>query len=154
MSVTMEDRKQLITNLLNDTHSSLSTIMPINYEMKEPRLLEETLNIQFGVFISISIDINGKLILAGNPTIFSSIGESMFGMALEGEMLLSFTGELGNLFAGSLSTNLAKREINTDISSPIILQGNTTLSGFQKALQMTVVFENGEEMEIYLLLDL
>ena len=151
MSVIFQE--QLITDLLDSTYSSLKTIVPVNHEIRKPQVLNQSLHLNFGVLIGITIDIKGKLILAGNPTIFGSIGESMFGMPLEGEMLVSFSGELGNLIAGGLSTNLVERGINTDITSPTIIEGNVTLSGYKNALQMSAVFDNGEEMDIYILID-
>ena len=102
MSIIIEDRNKLIMDLLNGTYSTLRTIVPIHHEIKKPRLLEQSLHLQFGVLIGITVDIKGKLILAGDSTIFGSIGESMFGMPLEGDMLLSFSGELGNMIAGGL----------------------------------------------------
>ena len=142
MSIIIQDRKQLITDLLNGTYSSLQTIMPFHHEMKKPQILKQSLHLQFGVLIGMMIDIKGKLILAGDSTLFSSIGESMYGIPLEGDMLISFSGELGNMIAGGLSTHLVGCGIKTDITSPTIIQGNTILSGHQQALQMTAVFGN------------
>lgn len=153
MSIIIESKNKLITDLLNGTYSSLKTIMPVHHEMKKPRLLKQTLHLQFGVLIGMTIDVKGKLILAGDSTLFSSIGESMYGIPLEGDMLLSFSGELGNMIAGGLSTHLVTCGIKTDITSPTIIQGNVIISNNQKALQMTAVFENREELDIYLLLD-
>lgn len=153
MSINTKGRDQLMTDLLNGTYSSLKSIMPIQHEMKKPQLINQSLQLQFGVLIGMTIDINGKFILAGDSNLFSSIGESMFGMPIEGDMLLSFSGELGNMIAGGLSTHLFKCGINTDITSPTILQGNVVLSGYQQALQMTAMFENRQELDIYLLMD-
>ena len=111
------------------------------------------MNLQYGVLIGFTIDMNGKLILAGDTSIFASIGEAMFGMYLENEMLLSFSGELGNMIAGSLSTNLVENGIQTDITSPIVIQENTTISDYQKGLHLTAVFVNKGELDIYILLD-
>ena len=37
----------------------------------------------------------------------------MFGMSIEGEMIESFTGELGNMVAGNLCTVLEKNGLNS-----------------------------------------
>ncbi|MFZ3577038.1 chemotaxis protein CheX [Virgibacillus sp. DJP39] len=153
MAITTEERNRSVKELLNGRYISLKTVVPIEHKISKPSLLEQMLQIQFGVLIGITGDVKGKLVLSGDTNVFGSIGESMFGMALEGEMLTSFSGELGNMIAGSLSTNIVKEGINTGITSPTIIQGNTTLSGFNKALKVTVVFEEIGEMEIYLLLD-
>ncbi len=144
---------QVITHLINGTIASLKNIVPINLNIDNPKLIKESLQLEYGVLIGIIGDIEGKLILSGNPTVFRSIGQSMFGMSLEGDMLLSFSGELGNMIAGGLSTKLVEKNINMDIIHPTILQGNVTLTGFKKALQITALFEKARMMNICLLLD-
>lgn len=149
----MENENKVILDLLNGTYSTLKSIMPVQHVMKKPRLFNQTLHLEFGVLIGITIDIKGKLILAGEASLFGSIGESMFGMPLEGEMVLSFSGELGNMIAGGLSTHLVSCGIQTDITSPTIIEGNIMLSDHKRAIQMTAVFENREELDIYVLLE-
>ena len=51
------------------------------------------------MLIGITGDVKGLLVLEGNEIVFGGIGEAMFGMPLEGEMLGSFSGELGNMIA-------------------------------------------------------
>lgn len=77
----------------------------------------------------------------------------MFGMPLEGEMLLSFSGELGNMIAGAISTNIADSGTDINITAPTIMQGDTTLSGYKQALEITVQFNNVGKMNTYLLID-
>ncbi|WP_430790594.1 chemotaxis protein CheX [Virgibacillus flavescens] len=153
MTITIEKRNKSIKELLNGTYTSLNTVIPIEHEITKPQLLNKLLHIQFGVLIGITGDVNGKIVLSGETEIFGAIGQSMFGMPLEGEMLSSFSGELGNMLAGSLSTSIVKEGISTDITSPTIIEGNTKLSGFAQAIHVTVTFEEVGEMEIYLLLD-
>ncbi len=149
----MEKRNKIIKELLNGTYTSLKTVVPIKHEISKPQLLGKALHTQFGVLIGITGDVGGKLVLSGEETVFGAIGETMFGMALEGEMLASFSGELGNMLAGSLSTTIEGEGINTDITSPTIIQGNTSLSGYMQALHVTVAFAGAGDMDIYLLLD-
>jgi len=111
------------------------------------------LDLQFGVLIGFTGDLKGKLILSGEHAVFSEIGKSMFGMDIEGEMLTSFSGELGNMLAGNLSAKIEEHGIRTDITAPTIMEGKTTLSGFDKAIQLTADFENTGNMDIYLLID-
>lgn len=150
---TTQERNKSVLTLLNGTTSAIQAVVPIKHEMSKPRLLEQSLRIQFGVLIGITGDVKGKLVLSGNTTTFGSIGESMFGMPIDGEMLASFSGELGNMLAGSLSTNIVQEGINTDITSPTIIQGDTTLSGYEKALHVIVTFDGVGELDIFLLLD-
>lgn len=153
MGQTDNNKTQTVTELLNGAFQAIGEIIPIAHQIEKPKLLERALNIQFGVLIGFVGDIRGKLVINGDVPVFGSIGEAMFGMAVEGEMLASFTGELGNMIAGRLSTNIAENGIKTDITSPTIMQGNTTLSGFEKALDVTISFQNIGNMSVYLLID-
>ncbi|RDW21393.1 chemotaxis protein CheX [Oceanobacillus arenosus] len=153
MTIAINERNRTITDVLNGTSESLKSIVPINYQMSEPHLLGKRLKLQFGVLIGVTGDIKGSLILTGDAVVFSTIGEAMFGMPIEGEMLSSFSGELGNMLAGRISTTIVENGIQTDITAPTILQGNTTLSGYERAIQMTAEFDNIGGMDIYLLLN-
>ncbi|MFD1849055.1 chemotaxis protein CheX [Oceanobacillus bengalensis] len=153
MSVSIEERNRLILHLLNGTNASLKTIIPIQHKISKPELLGKFLKIHFGVLIGFTGDVKGKLIIDGEPSVFSMIGQSMFGMTVEGEMLQSFSGELGNMIAGNLSTNIVKQGIQTDITAPSIMEGSTTISGYERALSISVIFENAGEINVHLLLD-
>ncbi|WP_082918170.1 chemotaxis protein CheX [Oceanobacillus sp. Castelsardo] len=153
MSITINEKSKAITDLLNGTYEALGSVIPINYQISKPQLLGKNLELQFGVLIGVTGDVKGSLILTGDPGVFSSIGEAMFGMPLEGEMLTSFSGELGNMLAGRISTIILENGIQTDITAPTILQGNTTLSGYEKAIHMTAEFDHIGGMDIYLLLN-
>ncbi|HLT55818.1 MAG TPA: chemotaxis protein CheX [Bacillota bacterium] len=153
MALSIHERNRSVTHLLNGTHTSLQSIVPIPYKISKPKLLGKALDLQFGVLIGITGDLKGKLILSGEHAVFSEIGKSMFGMDIEGEMLTSFSGELGNMLAGNLSAKIEEHGIRTDITAPTIMEGKTTLSGFDKAIQLTADFENTGNMNIYLLID-
>ncbi|MBS4200386.1 chemotaxis protein CheX [Bacillus sp. FJAT-49732] len=153
MSLSIEQRNKTVRDLLNGTFTSFKNVVPIQHDIKKPQLLEKSLQLQYGVLIGITGDIKGKLILSSEPNVFSSISAVMFGMSLEGDMLASFSGELGNMIAGCLSTIIVENGIKTDITSPTIMEGNTTLSGYEKAIQLTILLDEIGEMDIYLLLD-
>ena len=148
-----KERNTFIKDLLNGTYTSLKTVIPIDHQIAKPTLLNQYLQLHFGVLIGITGDVKGQLILSGEQHVFGSIGKAMFGADLEGDMLMSFSGELGNMIAGSLSTNIVAQGIKTDITSPTILQGSTTLSGYDKAIHTIVQFAGVGQMDIYLLLD-
>lgn len=150
---TTAERNKSITCLLNSTYTSLKSTVPIDLEIAKPEILKGHLHLQYGVLIGITGDIQGKLVFAGNISIFSSIGEAMFGMPLDGEMLISFSGELGNMIAGGISTNLVGDGISLNITFPTIMQGDTNLSGYKQAIVVHVRFQNVGEMDTYLLLD-
>lgn len=153
MSLTVDSRNRSVLELLNGVLFSLKAVVPIQHEVNKPQTLQQPLLINYGVLIGFLGDINGKLLLKGHQSIFGSIGEAMFGMAVEGEMLTSFTGELGNMIAGSLSTNISEKGIKTDITSPTVMDGETKLSGYQKAISLVVNFDGLGTMDIQLLLD-
>lgn len=153
MTISTKQKSNTITTLLNGTLTSLKNVVPINFEIMKPKLLEKNFRLSFGVFIGITGDIQGKLVLSSDPATFGSIGEVMFGMPLEGEMLKSFSGELGNMIAGGLSTNISQNQININITAPTIMAGDTTLSGYKEAVEVTTKFESGGEMKIFMLMD-
>src|SRR5690625_2649841 len=114
MKIKIQERKSGLTKLLNATLSSIKTVVPVESQIAKPQLLESEFHLNFGILIGITGDIKGKLIFAGDTATFAFIGEGMYGMPLEGEMLQSFSGELGNMIAGGISTDLFQNK--TDIA--------------------------------------
>lgn len=153
MTITVEERNKTVKELLNGTYTTLKSIVPLQHDFMKPQIVGSSLHIKFGVLIGITGDVKGQLILAGEQSVFGAIGESMFGMPVEGEMLASFSGELGNMLAGGLSTKVIENGIKTDITSPTIMQGSTTLSGYERAIHISAVFAAIGVLNIYLLLD-
>ncbi|TMN21395.1 chemotaxis protein CheX [Lentibacillus cibarius] len=153
MQLTTNERNKAVTDLLNATFTSLDTVVPVQYSRQKPTLLAKEFHLEYGVLIGITGDIQGKLVLSGDPEVFSAIGETMYGMSLEGEMLISFSGELGNMIAGGLSTNIITEGISLNITSPTMMQGNTKILGFKQGIDVTVTFTDIGDMTVYLLLD-
>ncbi|MGN7299577.1 chemotaxis protein CheX [Ferdinandcohnia sp. SAFN-114] len=153
MAVDVKQRNKTVLELLNGTLGAIKTVVPFDYGLGKPFLLEQSLQISFGVLIGFTGDVKGKFVLKGNDSLFGSIGETMYGMALEGEMLSSFAGELGNMIAGGMATNLAEDGVLTDITSPTIMKGDTALLGFEKAIGVTLSYPDMGDMAIYLVLD-
>lgn len=143
----------VIKELLNGTYASIKNVIPLKHTIDKPELIKGSIHIEFGVLIGIIGDVGGKLVLTGQRDVFSAIGQAMFNMPLEGEMLTSFSGELGNMLAGRLSTTIVNKGINTDITSPTIIEGDSKLSGFSQALKVSVLFEDVGVIHLYLLLD-
>lgn len=153
MTVSAEARNKVVTELLNGTLASIKNVVPIEFQIDKPRRVEKDFRLNFGVLIGITGDVKGKLVFTGQPPTFNAIGEKMFGMTLDEEMLVSFSGELGNMIAGGLSTNIAENGTNINITAPTIMRGDTNLSGFKHALEVTLGFKETGEMNTYLLLD-
>lgn len=139
-----------ITELLNGTIMMVKSIVPIEYDIIKPRLINEQVKLTYGVLIGITGDVKAQLIITGSTSLFSLIGEKMYGMPLEGDMLFSFSGELGNMIAGGLSTNIAERGTVINITTPTIISETTTLTGYDQIVQLPFIFKNTGEMNTYL----
>lgn len=147
------DRNVLIKELLNGTMASLEKVISLPYKIIDKEALKQSIHLHFGVLIGITGQMKGKLILVGDKSVFASIGETMFGMKVHDAMLHSFSGELGNMVAGNLSTHIITKGIKTDITAPTIMEGNTTLTGYRNGLQVTVSFSDVGKLDVYLLID-
>lgn len=81
----------------------------VSTEIREEN--ESAVEIKMGVIIGIIGNIKGKLILSGLESAFQGISELMYCMRLDGPMLESFTGELGNMIGGNFSIGLSQINI-------------------------------------------
>ncbi|MFJ7826314.1 chemotaxis protein CheX [Psychrobacillus sp. NPDC096623] len=143
-----------IQTVLNGTIQSLKSVIPISMDIKPPSLMVQPFEQkEMGVLIGIIGDIKGRIIIDSTAESFSAIGATMFGMPLEGEMLESFTGELGNMVAGNICTSVASSGVQVDITPPTVIVGSTRLFGFQHAFKLPVVIENIGAMTIILTID-
>jgi chemotaxis protein CheX len=116
------------------------TVQP--YEQKE-----------LGVLIGLVGGIKGRILIDTSKSAIDKIGQAMFGMTIEGEMIESFTGELGNMIAGNLCTVLEKQGLVLDISPPTVMTGTTKLFGFKKAFKLPVRLTTGDSLTILLTID-
>ena len=108
---------------------------------------------EMGVLIGLVGDLKGRIIIDGTPEIFGAIGSAMFGMPLEGPMLESFTGELGNMIAGNLCTYAGQESLELDITPPTVMVGNTKLYGFQQAFKLPATIEGAGDIFILYTID-
>jgi chemotaxis protein CheX len=144
-----------VTTILNGTIEAAKGVIPLQFTIDQPSLFTAPLTQSpISVLIGMTGDVCGRLVIEGDVSSFSYIGEMMFGMALEGEILQSFTGELGNMIAGNLATNLSKKGISIDITSPTVLVGQTKRCGLDKAFQIPIFIEGIGEIQIILMIDL
>lgn len=153
LAVDLKQRNIAVKELLNGTHIAIKTVVPLSHQLSKPSLGGKELALNFGVLIGITGDVKGKLVLSGDLDVFQGIGEMMYGMALEGDMLTSFSGELGNMLAGRIATTISDKGINIDITSPTIIQGDTHLTGHKQALKLTVTYEALGDIDVFLLID-
>ncbi|MFJ8235224.1 chemotaxis protein CheX [Ureibacillus sp. NPDC094379] len=143
-----------IETIVNSTIQALNTILAVKIDLQSPSYtLEPFLQEDIGVQIGLTGDINGKIIIDSASSTFSAIGARMFGIPLEGDLLESFTGEFGNMFAGHFSTHLVQEFTNIDITPPTVFNRNSTLYGFEKAFRLPVTIEDAGKMTILFTID-
>lgn len=144
-----------ITDVFNSTIGSINTIFPVPLNFDSPKVFKAPFSGNtVGVLIGITGDIRGKMIFDGEETIYSKIGEAMFGMPISKDMLESFAGELGNMIAGNMSTNISQDGYMIDITPPTVIIGYSKLYGFDKALCLTVQLENIGKLNIILMIEM
>ena len=140
--------------ILNGAISSLTTVIPVKLDILPPSLITQPFEQkQISVLIGLVGGIKGRLIIDTTKDVIATIGQAMFGMAIEGEMLESFTGELGNMIAGNLCTVLEKDGLVFDISPPTVMTGNAKFFGFTKAFVLPVRLEDGKMLTVLLTID-
>ncbi len=143
-----------VTNVLNGTIQSVKSVLPIPVTIHPPSLYQEkVIHITMSVLIGMTGDIKGRLVIDGSPQTFSYIGEMMYGMKLEGEMLESFTGELGNMIAGNLATNASKMNVIMDITPPTVLVGDTKLTGYNQAIKVPISISTSGDLIVILMIE-
>ncbi|WP_027408390.1 chemotaxis protein CheX [Anoxybacteroides tepidamans] len=124
-----------LTHLLNSAIHSIKTVIPAGIEIEKPTLYNSnSIRSSLSVLIGITGQVHGQLVLAGTNDLFAQISQMMYGMTLEGEMLESFTCELGNMIAGQLVTHASGQQMTMDITPPTLLIGEASVKGFQKAI--------------------
>ncbi|PKG24074.1 chemotaxis protein CheX [Niallia nealsonii] len=142
------------TEILNGTIESVKSVLPFEISIHKPlQISAPFLQKSLGVLIGITGDLRGRIIIDGNEHVFSKLGETMFGMLLEGEMLESFSGELGNMIVGNLSTFVSQNGIEMDITPPTVLIGETKMYGFDKALQLPISLNELGTLNVILMIE-
>jgi chemotaxis protein CheX len=94
----------------------------------------------------------GRLLIDGGSETFGALGASMFGMALEGEMLHSFVGELGNMLAGNICSFISTKGWKVDITPPTILMGEMKWFDSVKVFSLPIAIPDVGQININLLL--
>lgn len=143
-----------IQTILNGTIESIKAVIPYNLSYTPPSLLTQPYDVEeMAVLIGIVGDMKARIIIEASSNYFSTVGTTMFGMTLEGEMLESFTGELGNMIAGNLCTVVAQQGLEIDITPPTVIVGQSKLYGFQHAFFLPVEVTDIGSMTIVLTVD-
>ncbi|QGH34183.1 chemotaxis protein CheX [Gracilibacillus salitolerans] len=152
-SSTEVNTNEIIKELYNGSVQTIKNVVPVEHQFESPKMSTNPLNIKYGVLIGYSGTFKGDLLIQADHNVFSSIGEALYGMQLSEDMLDSFSGELGNMLAGGLSTHLANAGIDTDITHPTIISGNANLTGFKRILEVEIHYPSIGDMKMSLLLN-
>ncbi|MCK1982500.1 MULTISPECIES: chemotaxis protein CheC [Peribacillus] len=92
--------------------------------------------------------------IGGTNGCMGKIGESMFGMPLEGEMLESFAAEFGNMLAGNIATSLTDEDALIDITPPTVIVGDTKMDRFHEAIHLPTSLEGVGPLQVTLLIEM
>lgn len=81
------------------------------------------------VYLGIVGQLQGYVLIRFSEENAKVIASAMMGMPVEviDDMTVSALSELGNMIMGGASTNLAERDIVTDITTPTLLQGTVQI---------------------------
>ncbi|MGE6376490.1 chemotaxis protein CheX [Peribacillus muralis] len=143
----------VITKVLNGTILAVKSVLPFSLDIQKPSFLRQPFEQEsISVLIGMTGDIRGRLIIEGTNESMSKIGESMFGMPLEGEMLESFAAELGNMLAGNMATSLA--DTIMDITPPTVIVGKTKLYGFNEAINLPISLEGAGTLHFIFMIEM
>ncbi|MFJ7754066.1 chemotaxis protein CheX [Peribacillus muralis] len=144
----------VITKVLNGTILAVKSVLPFSLDIEKPSFLRQPFEQEsISVLIGMTGDIRGRLIIEGTNESMSKIGESMFGIPLEGEMLESFAAELGNMLAGNMATSLAADTI-MDITPPTVIVGKTKLYGFNEAINLPISLEGAGTLHFIFMIEM
>ncbi|MDZ5711966.1 chemotaxis protein CheX [Jeotgalibacillus haloalkalitolerans] len=128
---------KVVKNLLNGMIHSINKVVPVTIKHSNPSVLNMPYQQnQVAVLIGMTGELKGNILIDGDKKHFSSLGESMYGMHLEDDMLISFIGEVGNMIAGNLTTYISSEGVEMDITPPSVMSGSSTLHNFKQAVHL------------------
>lgn len=144
----------VISEILNGIVHGLTSVIPHAITQGKTERYDQALTqTEMGVLIGITGDNHSQLVIDGKQEAFSGLANLLYGMSLEGDMLESFVGEIGNMVGGNMCTYASTQGIVLDITHPTVLVGRTRLTGFKTALCIPVVIESIGNVRISLLLE-
>lgn len=114
--------------LLNGTIHAFKELLPDQVTINNPSTYSDThAHLTYSVLIGMVGDMKARIIIDADENIFSKLCSSLYGFQLEGELLESFVGELGNMVAGKLCVYSSVNEIQLDITTPTVMIGSTNV---------------------------
>ena len=151
MANVQQDQNSIVKEVLNCAVMAMKAIIPAELTVGKPTLLNGSFDHHaIGVFIGMTGDLPGRIILDGPEDAFASLGTKMFGMPIAGEMVESFAGEMVNMIAGNMGVTLSEKGIAIDITPPTIIVGDSKISGFKQAIELPLSFQDAGEYRLVL----
>jgi chemotaxis protein CheX len=143
---------QDVQDLLDSAIASVSQVITAPTEIQPANVYKKSvIQSEIGVLVGITGDVSARIVIEGDCQTFSKLGEAMFGMPLEGEMLHSFVGEIANMIAGNTSTFIFQKGRNIDITPPTVMVGQFQLYGFEQGISVSFDITNVGIINIILL---
>lgn len=141
-----------ITDLIESTIDSVKSVVPLPVTVAAACLWnEQVLQHEMCVTVGMTGDLDGTMLIDGPQAAFAKLGEGMFGMTLEGDMLLSFVGEVANMLAGNMCTAISQRGRNVDITPPAVTLGEVPTDGYSHGVAVPLTIEGAGDLYIVLL---
>lgn len=142
-----------VNDLLEGAMASVQHVLHIPFAMEQAQAFTgKDLSSEMCVLVGFTGEIEGQMIIDGGTQTFGNLGAGMFGMAMEGEMLHSFVGEIANMLAGNICTYVSQKERKVDITPPTILMGEMKLFSYQKGFSVAIDIQEVGKLTIILLL--
>ncbi|MCI0184463.1 chemotaxis protein CheX [Sulfoacidibacillus ferrooxidans] len=143
---------QQIFHLINGAIETVNEVIPVPLTRQQARRVASPLQQHdLGVLVSFLGDIKGQLIYMFSNEYAKQFSKEMFEMELEGDMLDSFVGELGNMLSGNWATRISAT-VRVEIAPPVVLKGSTQLSTTASAFLVPFLGSYGE-FQMYVLVD-
>lgn len=143
-----------VKTIIEGTKSAVSTVIPFPMTADNPEWIKAPINQkEIGVLVSVTGDLKVRLILEESKEVFQRMGEQMYGMPLEDEILESFVGEMGNMIAGNLAAYLSEKGYQIDITPPTVMVGQTKIYGFDRAIYLPLHIEGIGQLHITLIVE-
>lgn len=137
--------------LLDSVCDSIRNVIPRTLHQSVPDKIT-SLIMQNEIAVSIQFtNSDYQMILDGQRDVFSRIGESIFGMYMEGEMLDSCVGEIANIIAGGTISLLVDRGLSIDITPPIVLRDDFAFHDYENTMTVPLNIEEVGDIRVVLL---
>lgn len=134
--------------------ASVQTVLPTLVEFGLPESVSPTKQqLDYCAIVGITGGIKGRLIIEMDEPTLNSLALSMYGMEMEGDMLASFFGEIGNMIAGNMASATSRVGLTLDISPPTVMVGESLIFGVTKAVKIPVILQNNGELSVILSLE-